>query len=209
MSYQPKIAQIFPHNRRNRKNMYQSDRGSYHNEQNLTNLLLHSCLGQLLILAGVLVVLGIIAILTNPSEQTMKTEMVDNIRQVIEAPDSTHHDWLDDFVNNMGYAFTEAGPNVNKELLNSFNTYNRMEYEDYGIYSTMVLYNNFQVTGTTCGVGIFGLVIPTVTFDELLLHVQPIHQNDYDEPVLSDSTENESSVFPDYIFEDIDKEFEP
>ena len=73
----------------------------------------------------------------------------------------------------------------------------------------MVVYNNFQVTGTTCGVGIFGLVIPTVTFDELLLHVQPIHQNDYDEPVLSDSTENESSVFPDYIFEDIDKEFEP
>jgi hypothetical protein len=189
--------------------MYQSDRGSYRNEQNFTNMLLHSCLGQLLILAGVLLVLGLIAFLTNPSEQTMRTEMVDNIRQVIEAPDSTHHDWLDDFVNNMGYAFTDAGPTVNKEMLNSFNKYNRMEYEDYGIYSTMVLYNNFQVTGTTCGVGIFGMVIPTVTFDELLLHVQPIHQNDYDEPVLSDSTENENGIFPDYIFEDIDTEFEP
>ena len=188
--------------------MYQSDRGSYRNEQTFSNFLFHSCLGKLIILAAVLVILGIIAFLTNPSEQTMRSKMVDNIRQVIEAPDSTHHDWMDDVVNNVGYAFTEAGPTVNKELLNSFNRFNRMEYHDYGIYSTMVLFNNFQVTGTNCGVGIFGLVIPTVTYDELLLHAQPIHQNDYDEPVLGDSIED-GSVFPDYIFEDIDTEFEP
>lgn len=187
--------------------MYQSDRGSYRNEQTFTYMLTHSCLGRLSILAAVLIVLAVIAAITCPGEQRMRKQMIDNVRQCIEAPDSTRTDAMDDFVNNIVYTFTEAGSNVDKELLQSFNKFNRMEYHNYGIYSTMMLYNNFRTEGTLCGVGVFGLVIPTINFDDLLMHAGPIHQSNYDDPLMKDSADSDLEVFPDYIFEDQEMEY--
>ena len=184
--------------------MYQSDRGSYRTQQSVWSMFFHSCMGRITILALVMGVLSIIAILTRPSEEYMRTEMIDNIRQCIESPDSIHTDWIDDAVANIGYIFTEAGPNVDKELLLNFNKYNRMEYFDHTLYSSMRIINNFRPEGIRAGIGVFGIVIPTVNFNDLLLRVGPVRK-DYNHPLIEDVGDEEYfGTTPDLIFHEGD-----
>jgi hypothetical protein len=132
----------------------------------------------------------------------MKEEMIDNVRQCIESPDSIHTDWIDDAVANVGYIFTEAGPNVNKDMLDNFNKYNRMVYYNHGIYSSMRIYNNFHVEGIRCGIGIFGMIIPTINFNDLLLRVGPVRR-DYNQPIAPDMGDDEYfGSTPDLIFKE-------
>ncbi|MBR1932929.1 MAG: hypothetical protein IJ841_04500 [Prevotella sp.] len=180
--------------------MYQNDRGSYRTQESLFAMFYHTCFGKLVILAVVLGVLAIIAHFTRPSEQTMREEMIDNIRQCIERSDSIHTDWIDDAVANVGYIFTTADSVIDKELLNNFKKYNRLEYYDRWLYSSMHVYNNFRPEGIRCGFGVFGVVVPTVNFNDLLLRVGPVRR-DYNQPAIRSYGEDEYfGTTPDLIF---------
>ena len=182
--------------------MYQSDRGSYRTQESLVSLFFHSCMGKFVILLVVLALLALIAFLTRPSEQRMREEMTDNIRQCIESPDSIHTDWIDDAVANVGYVFTEAGPEVNKKLLDNFNKHNQMVYYDRGLYSSLHVYNNFHPEGIRCGLGVFGIVIPTVNFNDLLLREGPVRK-DYNQPIVPEAGEDDYfGSTPDLIFQE-------
>jgi hypothetical protein len=165
--------------------MQQTDRGSYRTQESLGRQFRHSCLGQLIILAGIICALLFIAYLTVPNEETMMTEMDDNIRQCIEANDSIKTDWIDDAVNNVGYIFTHASDEPNKEILDNFNEYNKLEYYHHTFYATTLLRNNFKAEGIRVGVGIFGVVIPTVNFNDFLFRIGPMHKGYDQKPIKS------------------------
>ena len=62
--------------------------------------------------------------------------------------------------------------------------YNRLEYYDHTLFSTIRLYNNYRIEGVRCAVGIFGMVIPTANFNDFLLRVGPVRK-DYNQPVVT------------------------
>ena len=165
--------------------MQQTDRGSYRTQETLGSQFLNSCLGKLFIMGAFVGVLLVIALFTVPDEETMMAEMDDNIRQCIEANDSIKTDWIDDAVNNIGYIFTEADSIHDQELIDNFNKYNKLEYYKHTFYATTLLHNNYKPEGIRAGVGIFGIVIPTVNFNDFLFRLGPMHRGYDQKPVRS------------------------
>ena len=161
-----------------------NERDSYRARQSVFSQFVNSCLGRIIIFVGILAILAIIAIITCPSEQKMQEEMTDNIRQCIEANDSIHTDWIDDAINNVGYIFTDADSTaIGDETMKVFFDHNPLMYSNHTLFSTMRLYNSFQVQGIRCGIGIFGLVIPTVNFNDFILRSGPLRR-EYNQPVI-------------------------
>lgn len=159
---------------------------NYHKQESLFKEFRQSCLGRLIIAACILGILVVIAWLTNPSEQTMNKEMNDNIRQWIQENDSLNTDWIDDAVKNTGFIFTLADSidtPEQKHLIEQFDTINRLEYFDHTLFSTMYIHNSFHIEGKCCGIGLFGIVIPTVNFNDFLLREGPMRK-DYNQPVI-------------------------
>ncbi len=154
--------------------MYQSDRGNYRKEESLFGMFFNSCLGKIVILLAVLGLLALIAYITCPSQKYMRSEMMDNIKQCIERNDSTAMDKLDNALANIGYMFSSTDPKTNKDLMETFKKYNRTEIYDHGIYSTMLVFNNYNLDGVRCGIGIFGMVIPTLSYSDLIMRIDPV-----------------------------------
>ena len=163
----------------------QTDRGSFRTQESLGSQFLHSCLGKLVILGAIIGAILVVAYLSVPDEETMMTEMEDDIRQCIEANDSIKNDWIDDAVNNIGYIFTCADSIPDQEIIDNFNKYNKLEYHHHTFYATALLHNNFKPEGIRAGIGIFGLVIPTVNFNDLLFRIGPMHRGYDQKPVRS------------------------
>ena len=163
--------------------MQQTPRGNFRTQESLSHQFLHSCLGKLVILAGICGVLLVVARFTIPDEETMMAEMTDNIRQCIEANDSIKQDWIDDAINNVGYIFTHADSIPNEEILGNFYKYNKVEYHRHAFYATALLHNNFKPDGVRVGIGVFGVVIPTVNFNDFLFKIGPMHKG-YDQKII-------------------------
>ena len=123
----------------------------------------------------------------------MREQMYDNIRQCIESPDSIQTDAIDDAVANFTYIFTSAGPVENKALMDRFNQYNRIEYFEHATYSSLRIFNNFRPEGVRCAIGIFGIVIPTINFNDLLLRTGPVRR-DYEKEINRRRQEQADSI---------------
>lgn len=136
----------------------------------------HSCLGKLVILGVIVVVLLIIAYQTRPSVVTMQDEMMDNIVQCIQDNDSLKTDKIDDAIHNVGYIFTRADSVIDPSVIGAFHKYNRLESTEHSLYSTSRIYNNIHPSGVRVGIGLFGIVVPTVNYSDLLLRIGPIHK---------------------------------
>ena len=96
--------------------------------ESMPQAFIHSCFGKLLILAGILVVLLIVAYFTAPNEKEMRDEINDDIMQCMEMNDSIRGDQIDDFVHNLGFIFTTAdSTKVGEEWREAFDKYNRVE----------------------------------------------------------------------------------
>jgi hypothetical protein len=176
--------------------MEQIDRGSYKTNGTLAHEFFHSCLGKLVILAAFFGALLVIAYFTVPNKETMMAEMSDNIIQCIEDNDSIKTDWIDDAVNNIGYIFTEADTPSNPDIISNFEKYNKLEYYDHTFYATTLLHNNFKPEGIRVGVGVFGVVFPTVNFNDFLFRIGPMHKG-YDQKIIQRTVIKGSSSFAD------------
>ena len=51
-----------------------------------------------------------------------------------------------------------------------------MEIYHHPLYSTAYIFNNMHPEGVRIGVGVYGLVVPTLTFHDLLLDEGPMHK---------------------------------
>ncbi|MBR1688078.1 MAG: hypothetical protein IJ710_06030 [Prevotella sp.] len=170
--------------------MYQPDRGTY-KKQSFLQMFYHSCLGKFIILLAFIVLLLVVAHVTVPSEEKMRTEMADDIRECIQENDSIQGDKLDDAVGNFFRIFTTADTTANdRELLDAFYKYNRIEIFRHGLYATARIHNNYRPEGTRVGFGIFGIVIPTVNFNDLLMRVGPLRK-DYNQRLIKTTYGND------------------
>ena len=117
-------------------------------------------------------------------------EMVDNILQCIQANDSIQGDDIDDQVNNLNNMFSRADTaKINKELLTSLKKNNRLEIYNHSFFRTAYILNNIHPGGVRVGVGMFGVVYPTVLYKDLLLNVGPM-QKKYKDGVIRTGTIN-------------------
>jgi hypothetical protein len=170
--------------------MDQTSNGSFKQNESPLQAFYHSCLGKLAILIGILILLFIVGIMTKPTQEEMEMEMVDNILQCIQANDSIQGDDIDDQVNNLNNMFSRADTaKINKELLTSLKKNNRLEIYNHSFFRTAYILNNIHPEGVRVGVGMFGVVYPTVLYKDLLLNVGPM-QKKYKDGVIRTGTIN-------------------
>lgn len=173
--------------------MEQDNRNSYRTKQSLPQEFYHSCLGKIIILLVFLFVLFVIAVITVPSDKKMETEMLDNIRECIQQNDSIKGDAIDDAVANFSRIFTEADTTFDdKEAMEAFHKYNKLEIYRHSFYTTARLRNNLSAEGIRVGVGIFNLVIPTIKYSDIILFVSTI--KNYNKERLIDPTPQDEYV---------------
>ena len=158
--------------------MYQVDNNTnFKTNQSFTQEFTRSCLGRIII-AGVIILVGlIVAYFTAPKESDMDAEMEDNLMQCLEVNEAVKGDAVDDFVNNLTFIFTTADTAmISKDVLDTYQKYNRLESYRHTFFSTSYIHNNMHPEGTRVGVGIFGIIIPTVLYKDILLDVGPVHK---------------------------------
>ena len=154
---------------------------SSYKKQTMASEFTHSCLGRIIIFAVITLLLVIIAMFTTPSDSMMRWQMEDNVRQCIQDHDSITSDKIDETFNNVCRIFTHADSTANdKELLKIFNAYNRLEYYDHSIFKTCRLVNNIHPEGLREGIGIFGIVIPFLNYDDFLMSEGPVRGKNID-----------------------------
>ena len=171
--------------------MYQSDRGNFKTTDSVGKAFMHSCLGRLIMLAVVIIVGLIIAYFTTPTEKKMQKEITDNIMQCLQENDSIKGDDIDDDVNNFGFIFTEADTTkIAEDTRKAYHMYNRLEVYRQTFYATTHLRNNLHPEGIRVGFGVFGLVIPTINYKDILLDVGPVHKG-YNQKIIQPTNNNE------------------
>ena len=145
-----------------------------------------SCLGKIIICVAVILILLIVAALSRPSDSYMRWQMEDNIVECLEASDSIESDIIDDYVGNIGRVFTHAdSTQVHKELLDVYKKLNKLEIYPHTFLKTAHIINNIHPEGIRVGVGIFGIVIPTVKYSDLLLNTGAV-RGDYNKQLIRD-----------------------
>ena len=162
-----------------------TNRGSY-KKQSMAQQFVHSCLGKVIILIAACILLFIIALFTVPSDNQMKWQMEDNIRECLQDNDSIHGDKIDEAFSNVRRIFTHADTTVNdKERLETFHRLNKLEYYRHSFFSTAHVRNNIYPQGIREGIGIFGIVIPTINYDDFLMSEGPV-RGKYNERLIKD-----------------------
>ena len=156
--------------------MYQQDRG-YRTNEPIRKAFMHSCLGKLVILGVFLLIALFVAYFTTPTEKEMLIEADDGIIECLIANDSIKGDPIDDYVNNLGSIISVGdSTQVSEEVMKAYRMYNKLEAYRHTFYATARLVNNMHPEGVRVGIGMFGLIIPTVTYKDLLLDVGPVHK---------------------------------
>ena len=162
--------------------MYQDD--NFKQKESVGQGFYHSCLGKLVILAIVLVILLLIAIIAKPSKNTVIADTTDGILECIENNDSIKGDKIDDYMSNFAHVFTTADTTqINPDLMAGLRKYNRMEIHDHTFFRTAYIHNNVHPEGVRVAWGAYGLVLPTVTYSDLLLYIGKMH-GDFNKAIL-------------------------
>ncbi len=148
----------------------------------------HSCLGKIIITAAVLLVLSLVAIISVPREKAALKETDDNIRQCLQDNDSIKGDVIDDVVSNIARTFTKADSTLDKkDRVAIYRKHNKLEYYNHTLFSTVRIRNNARPEGVRASIGVFGIVISTILYEDLLMDVVPVRGN-YNEPLIKEST---------------------
>jgi hypothetical protein len=157
--------------------MYQAENTNFKTNRSFTQEFTRSCLGRIIIAGVILLVAMLVAYFTAPKEDDMNMEMTDNIMQCLEVNTDNKGDVVDDIVHNLAFVFTTADTTmIPKDLLETYYKHNRLESYRHTFFSTTYIHNNMHPEGTRVGVGVFGLIIPTVLYKDILLDVGPIHK---------------------------------
>lgn len=164
-----------------------------------------SCLGRIVILSAIILLLMFVAIVTRPSEEKMKRETRDNIMELIHDNDSTRQDQVENTFANMAYIFTSHDTLDKDTMWATFEKYNSLEYRSHTLFSEMRLHNTIHVMGVNCAVGVLGMVIPTIDYDDLLMWADIMKKEYRQQQVIT------NEPVEDYYFgedPDLDLEFE-
>lgn len=143
-----------------------------------------SCLGKLIIVGIIIIGLCVLAIISVPTEDQMFNEAEDNIRECIQDNNEKKGDIVDEIVWNIGRSFSVADSTLdNKETLEAFAKYNTIDVFRHSLYSTARISNSTHPEGVRVAFGIFGFVISTVHYNDLVLDFGPVRGN-YDDRLI-------------------------
>ena len=143
-----------------------------------------SCLGKLIIMGVIIIGLCVLAIISVPTEEQMFNEAEDNIRECIQDNNEKKGDIVDEIVWNIGRRFSVADSTLdNKETLEAFAKYNTIDVFRHSLYSTARISNSTHPEGVRVAFGIFGFVISTVHYNDLVLDFGPVRGN-YDDRLI-------------------------
>ena len=149
--------------------MEQTNRSTY-KKPSMTSEFTNSCLGKLIILAVIVVILLFVALLTVPSEEETQVQMEDNIRECIQDNYEKRCDPVDEVFNNIRRPFTEADTTFNdKEILDIYNRNNKLEVYRHTLFSTARIVNNLHPEGLREGIGVFGIVLSFLNYEDLMM----------------------------------------
>ena len=149
--------------------MEPTNRSTY-KRQSMSTEFTNSCMGKFIILGVIVFILLIVALVTVPSDEEMYVQMNDNIRECIQDNYAKRCDPVDEVFNNIRRPFTEADTTFNDtEILNIFHRNNRLEVYRHTLFSTARVVNNVHTEGLREGIGIFGIVIPFLNYDDFVM----------------------------------------
>lgn len=134
----------------------------------------------------VIAVLLLIAHLTVPSDQEVKDKVTHDIRLCIEENTIARGDKIDDAVRNITAIFSNPDSVSDNAAIEEFNKYNNLEIYRHTFYSTARIHNYMKAGGIRAGIGIFGMVIPTVNFSDIILHVGPVRK-EYNQQIINNA----------------------
>lgn len=149
--------------------MEQFNRDMY-KRQTLLREFFNSCFGRIVIFMGILFVLYILALLTTPSSKKMMADTMDNIHECLQDNDSIKADELDETLSNISRTMTTADTTLtNREALKMFHKYNRLAVYRHAGFKTVHVINGIYPQGRRISIGIFGTVVSTIHYGDLVL----------------------------------------
>lgn len=161
----------------------QTNKDLYRQKESYAHMFFHSCLGRLIILGAVAALLLLIAHATVPSDDTMGRKIMNDIRLCIEQNTLSKNDRIDEAVRNATSIFAEPDSTADTTSVADFHKYNKLEISRHTFYSTARVRNNLKPEGIRAGIGIFGMVIPTVNYSDLILRAGPVRK-EYNQPII-------------------------
>lgn len=157
-------------------NGIQTNKSEYHKET-LAAEIKKSCLAKVIMLVAVMLLLMLTAKLTIPSDEQMMYGTLDGVCQCIQDSHGVPGDKSDDIVRNGIATVSHETDSAKKDtILADFKKFNRVEIYHHTFFSTAYIISNFNSRGARAAVGIFGLVIPTVNFNDFVLRNGPIRK---------------------------------
>ncbi len=148
----------------------------------------HSCFGKMLVIIVVFGIITLIAAFTRPSDSMMRWQAEDNIIECIIASDSIQSDFIDDYVGNLGRILTHADKSkLNRETWKVFNKHNKIAIYSHVGFKTAYIHNNVNPDGVRVAIGIFGVVIPTITYSDMLLNLDNV-RGEYGQRLIRSTT---------------------
>jgi hypothetical protein len=157
-------------------NGIQTNKSEYHKET-LAAEIKKSCLAKVIMLVAVILLLMLSAKLTIPSDEQMMYGTLDGVCQCIQDSHGVPGDKSDDIVRNGIATVSHETDSAKKDtILADFKKFNRVEIYHHTFFSTAYIISNFNSRGARAAVGIFGLVIPTVNFNDFVLRNGPIRK---------------------------------
>jgi hypothetical protein len=149
--------------------MEPSNKSTY-KKQSMSKEFASSCLGKIIILAVIILILLVVALITVPSVEETQKEMEDNIRECIQDNYEKRCDPVDEVFNNIRRPFTEADTTFNdKEIMELFYRNNHIEIYRHTLFTTCRVSNHLHPEGMREGIGIFGVVLPFLNYDDFLM----------------------------------------
>ena len=169
----------------------ETNNGLYNQKQTMMQLFAKSCLGRIVIAAVSITIILFLASISIPSDTEFEQKISEDIQMCIIDNSNVRSDVIDDAVRNMTAIFTATGKNQDSTIMADFNKYNKLVIHRHTFYSTARVYNNKKIEGTRSGIGIFGMIIPTITYSDLVLNAEPVRK-EYNQPLINNNYSNEN-----------------
>ena len=172
-------------------NGIQTNKSEYHKET-LAAEIKKSCLAKVIMLVAVMLLLMLSAKLTIPSDEQMMYGTLDGVCQCIQDSHGVPGDKSDDIVRNGIATVSHETDSAKKDtILADFKKFNRVEIYHHTFFSTAYIISNFNSRGARAAVGIFGLVIPTVNFNDFVLRNGPIRK-EYNQRIIKQTNTSDT-----------------
>lgn len=175
--------------------MYQADKTSY-KKDSTAKLFFRSGFGKFCIVVLIVVAVVFVASVSVPSDSYMESETIDAIRQCLEDKQTHQPDKVDEGVRNFLTIFTDADTTKTAEVMKDFYHYNRLAIYPHALYSTARIHNNLHSDGVRVAVGIFGVVIPTISISDLILRSAPV-RGEYNKKIIKEVIGDDEEYYGD------------